>query len=238
MLELSYRWWLCENLKVTKKSPNCLTLAQWHGYIILFPAREAYMIEFFPPILEHFCPPFIQIAGLLPRWVSFCPDRVLFCPEYHPHPLVFTLPSQTPFRDMNIHKTPPTPHQNTPFPGLNLKVGKINYRLGRMDLFWAKCLKNGQNFSRSEQKKIFMKYMMLLIVCLSTPPASVSRRASSHDPKPRQLWWSRVAVQTNENFAWNFCMKNLDEKICWKLLHQKFVENFLNPLNDRCATLP
>ena len=28
---------------------------------------------------------------------------------------------------------------------------------------------------------------LLLIVCLSTPPASVSRRASSHDPKPRQL---------------------------------------------------
>ena len=56
---------------------------------------------------------------------------------------------------------------------------------------------------------------LLLIVCLSTPPASVSRRASSHDPKPRQLWWSRLAVQTNENLIENFSRKFLP-----KLLHE------------------
>ena len=97
----------------------------------------------FFPILEHwhFCPTY-----KLPRWVSFCP-------EYHYQPLFFSQPSQTwnPFEDMYVHKTPPTPLQNTVFPGLNLKVGKINYRLGRMDSNWAKleCLKSGQNFSRS-----------------------------------------------------------------------------------------
>ena len=41
---------------------------------------------------------------------------------------------------MYVHKTPPTPPQNTPFPGLNLKVGKTNYRLGNLDPNWAKKL--------------------------------------------------------------------------------------------------
>ena len=54
---------------------------------------------------------------------------------------------------MYEHETPPAPPQNTPFPGLILKVGKMNYRLGKMDPIWAKCLKTGQNFSRSGQKK-------------------------------------------------------------------------------------
>ena len=43
-----------------------------------------------------------------------------------------------------VHKTPPNPPQNTPFPGLNLKVGKMNYRLGNLDPNWAKCLKSGE----------------------------------------------------------------------------------------------
>ena len=47
------------------------------------------------------------------------------------------------------HQSPP---QNTPFPGLNLKVGKINYWLGNLDPNWTKCLKSGQNISRSGQK--------------------------------------------------------------------------------------
>ena len=38
-------------------------------------------------------------------------------------------------------------------PGLNLKVGKMNYGLGNLDPDWAKCSKSGQNFSRNEQKK-------------------------------------------------------------------------------------
>ena len=88
-------------------------------------------MNFFSPILEHFCPPFIQIAQM-----------VSFCPEYLPQPLFFTQPSHTPFGDMRVHKTHPIPPQITPYPGLNLKVGKMNYRLGKLDPNWAKCFKN------------------------------------------------------------------------------------------------
>ena len=34
---------------------------------------------------------------------------------------------------MYVHKTSPTPPQNTPFPSLNLKVSKMNYSLGNLD---------------------------------------------------------------------------------------------------------
>ena len=33
-----------------------------------------------------------------------------------------------PFWDIYVHKIPPSPLQNTPFPGLNLKVGKMRCR--------------------------------------------------------------------------------------------------------------
>ena len=68
---------------------------------------------------------------------------------------------------MYVHKTPPTPPQNTRFPGLNLKVGKMNYRLGEMDPNWAKCLRSGQNVSRSGPKKKFI---------LSPPTSGLARR--------------------------------------------------------------
>ena len=53
-------------------------------------------------------------------------------------------------------KHPQSPTQHTPFPVLNLKVVKLNQRLGKMDPHWANFLKGGQNFSRCEQKKLFM----------------------------------------------------------------------------------
>ena len=37
----------------------------------------------------------------------------------------------SPLGVMYMHKT--TSPQNTSFPGLNLKVGKVTYRLGKMD---------------------------------------------------------------------------------------------------------
>ena len=49
--------------------------------------------------------------------------------EYHPLPglpLFLTQPSHTAFGDMCIHKTPQSPPQNTPFPRLNVEVGKMN----------------------------------------------------------------------------------------------------------------
>ena len=103
------------------------------------------MIEFFCPVLEHFCPFFVQIAQMgliLPRWG-------LILPRIPPPTPVLYSAVTNPFRDMYVHKTPPTPPQNTSFPGLILKVGKMKYRLSKMDPNWAKCLKSGQNFSRS-----------------------------------------------------------------------------------------
>ena len=76
---------------------------------------------------------FAHFPYKLPRRVSLCPDGVSLCPELHHQPLFFTQPSQTPLGDMYVHKTPPIRPQNTPFPGLNLKVGKMNYSLGKMD---------------------------------------------------------------------------------------------------------
>ena len=107
----------------------------------------AYLVwlNFVLPILEHFCPLFVQIA----ETHSFCPDGVSFCPDYHHQPLIFTQQPQTPFRDMYVHKkNTPTPPQNTPFPDSNLKVGKMNYPLGKSDPNWAKCLKRGQKFKK------------------------------------------------------------------------------------------
>ena len=67
--------------------------------------------------------------------------------------LFFAQLSQTPFWNMYKHETPPTPPQNTIFPGLKLKVGKINCCLGKMDPVLAKCLKIGQFFLEVGKKK-------------------------------------------------------------------------------------
>ena len=56
----------------------------------------------------------------------------------------------------NTHNLTP----NTSFPGLNLKVGKMNYSLGKMDPNWAKCLKMGQNFSRCGPKKKIITFFL------------------------------------------------------------------------------
>ena len=60
-----------------------------------------------------------------------CPDGVIHTQAHPKHPFY-------------THK--PTP--NTPFSGLNLKVGKMNHRLGNLDPSWAKCLNSGQNSVR------------------------------------------------------------------------------------------
>ena len=44
----------------------------------------------------------------------------------------------------------PQPHPKI-LPGLNLKMGKMNYSLGNLDPNCAMFLKSGQNFSRSGQ---------------------------------------------------------------------------------------
>ena len=96
------------------------------------PIRVMSMIEFLFPNSSNFESTFAHFSYKFPRWVSFCPDRVSIRPEYHQQPLFFTQPSQTPFGNIYVHKTPPTPPQNTPFPGLILKVGQTNYCLGKV----------------------------------------------------------------------------------------------------------
>ena len=60
---------------------------------------------------------------------------------------------------MYVHKTPPTPPQNTPFSGLNLKVGKTNYCLCNLDPT-GHCGQNiwkvGKTFLEVGKKKLFM----------------------------------------------------------------------------------
>ena len=137
------------------------------------------MIElFFSPILEHFCPFLVKIAQMgliLPRWGDI---GDLFCPNPHPQPLSLTLQSHTPFGDMYVHRTPKSPPQNTPFPSLNLKVGKMNYHLGNLDPNWAKCLKRGQNFSRSGPKENIIRNQMQNT--LAKPNKSHMRCQKSH----------------------------------------------------------
>ena len=108
-----------------------------------------------PPIREHFCPLFIQIAQMgliLRRWNLILPRTP------PPTPFLYsavTHPIQGYVRTKNTPKGP-SPPKNTPFPDLNLKVGKMNYLLGNLYPNWAKCLKSGQNFSRSGQKNLFI----------------------------------------------------------------------------------
>ena len=111
-----------------------LTL-QWHQQIVVL------VMIGFPPnssqFLGHFCPLFVQIARMdliLPNWGLILPRL----PPPTWQPLFLTHPSQTPFGDTYIHKTPPIPPQNTPFPGLKLRVGKMNYCLGKIFEKWAK----------------------------------------------------------------------------------------------------
>ena len=109
-------------------------VARWVHEVV----HEGHLWQCYVSNLEHFCPLF-----KLPKWVSFCPDGLSFCPEYHPQFLFFTQLSHTPCLDMYVHKIHQSPPQNTPFPGLNLKVGKLQSGqfgplLGKMFEKWAK----------------------------------------------------------------------------------------------------
>ena len=97
------------------------------------------------PTIHTNCPDWSHFAQNLTRGVSFCP-------EYHTQSLFFTQPAHTPFGDIDLHKTPQSPPQNTPFPVLNLKVGKMG------DLDPSHPTRQNvwkvENFSSSGQKKI------------------------------------------------------------------------------------
>ena len=67
------------------------------------------MIEFPPPMLEHFCPLFMFFCT---DRVFLCPEMISFCPESRPQPLFFTPPCHTPFGDMYVNKTHTHTHTN------------------------------------------------------------------------------------------------------------------------------
>ena len=137
------------------------------------------MIELFFSIVEHICPLLLQIAQMsliLPPMGSYHILPRLWIP---PPTLFSTQQSHTPFANMYI-----TPPQNTPFPGLNLKVGKMNYcpsvpltTLGRAWLRTQKPLKSehAKNFqyyqfgikyynSRTDNLLVFVKYWLFLLL--------------------------------------------------------------------------
>ena len=58
---------------------------------------------------------------------------------------------------MYVHKTPQSSPQNTPFPGLNLKVGKLT-------TVWAIWTPTGQNVWKVGQKKIFIRFIVTLLL--------------------------------------------------------------------------
>ena len=106
-------------------------------------------LNFFPPIPEHVCPLFVQIAQMgliLPRW------GLIWSRIPPPTPVLYSAVIHT-FRGYVHTQSTHNPSQNTPLPCLNLKVGKMKYRLGNLDPSWAKCLKSGQKFLEVGKEK-------------------------------------------------------------------------------------
>ena len=93
-----------------------------------------------PPILEHFCPIFVQIARMsliLPRWG-------LILPRMPPHPLFFTQQSHAPVGICTNTNTPnPTQKHSISWPELEsgqneLQSGQNETHLGNLYKKWAK----------------------------------------------------------------------------------------------------
>ena len=78
------------------------------------------------------------------------PTPVLYSAGTNPLPVAFLGYVHT----QNTSTQPVTPKH--PTPGLNLKVGKMNYSLGKMDPNWVKWLKSVQNFSGVGRKNSFI----------------------------------------------------------------------------------
>ena len=101
-----------------------LNTEDWGDFNIL-------MIEFFCPILEHFCTLFVRIAQMgliLPRWA-------LILARIPPPPLFFTQPSQTTFGDTK----PPQTHPKT------LLFLAWTWKWAKWTTIWANWTPSGQN---------------------------------------------------------------------------------------------
>ena len=97
----------------------------------------------------HDCIFFPNSRALLPIFQTNSPDGShfallgsRFAQNTNPNPC--SQPSHTLFGDICVHRTPLRQAQNTPFPRLNLKMGKLKCHLGNLDPNWAKLLKSEQ----------------------------------------------------------------------------------------------
>ena len=98
----------------------------------------------------NFPPP--NSRALLPTFRTNCPDGSQFAQMGSHFDRTTTsnpcslLSRHTPLSGICTYTKHPSPPQNSPFLGLNLQVGKVNYSLGNLDQNWAKCLKSGKTF--------------------------------------------------------------------------------------------
>ena len=152
-----------------------------------------------------------------PDGSQFCPDGVSFCLEYHPQSLLFTQQSHP--------KTPPSPTQDTPFPGLNLKVGKMKFSLGNWTPSGRHVWKVVNTFLEVSKKKLFMKLSVKLcfgfyptrqeprldLIAPAQPQVSCLRILGDSKPWDREwlcLWLRPAAAgrtaheQTNDYWTW------------------------------------
>ena len=96
--------------------------------------------------------------ALLPTFVSFCPDVVSICREYHHQPLFFTQLSQTPFWVCTYTKHP-QPHSKNPNP-LFLAW---SWKRAKWTTVWAKWTLSGQNVWKVGKKFLEVGKKILFI---------------------------------------------------------------------------
>ena len=108
---------------------------------------------------------FLNSRPFLPTFRSNCLDVSHFA-QTGSHFVKNTTPKPWSLLSRQIHlsgictyNTPPTRPQNTPFSGLNLKVGKINHHLGNLDPSWAKCLKVDKDLLEVGKKIIHVSFV-------------------------------------------------------------------------------
>ena len=135
--------------------------------------------SFFAPMIVFFLPNsrgfFAHFLYKLPRWVSFRPDGVSFFTEYHHQPLFFIQPSETPFWEMYLHKTPPKPTPKHPFSWPELESGPNELLSGQNGPQLGKR-KVGKTVLEVGKKKSFISPPWRLLCC-------------PHRHASRWLWW-------------------------------------------------
>ena len=102
-----------------------------------------------------------------------------------------------------VHKTPPTPPQNIPFPGLNWKEGRMNYHLGKMRpqllvYVWK------------VDKALLIASLNLSIIHWSMSKNRVTNTVKAADVKTRVS--AQISIKQHSHFS--CCAQKLGNK-CW-----------------------